>query len=70
MLYGCFTKVRRQVTIHFVHPISALLKETDLMYLVQQSQQVRARCSKALEMIKNINKNVDKNYEKKVMKSK
>ena len=67
ILYGCFPRVRRQVTIHLVHPISALLKETDLMFLIIKSQEIYAKCSKALEVIRNVNKNVAKNYDKEVM---
>ena len=67
MLYGCFTKVRQQVTIHLVHPISALLNENDLMFLIRKSVEVHLKCSKALETIKNINKNLGKNYDRKVM---
>ena len=67
ILYGCFPQVRRQATIHLVHPISAMLKEADLMFLIRKSQETYTKCSKALKVIKNINKNVAKNYDKQVI---
>ena len=67
VLYGCFNEVRRRVSVHLVHPISSLLKETDLMFLIRKSMEVQAECSRTLEIIKKINKNISKNYDRKVM---
>ncbi|CAB3996446.1 Hypothetical predicted protein [Paramuricea clavata] len=66
ILYGCFIKVRRQVTIHLVHPISVVLNDSDLMFLIRKSEEVHTKCSKALKEIKNTNKNVGINYDRKI----
>ena len=67
ILYGCFIKVRRQVTIHLVHPISVVLNDSDLMLLIRKSEEVHTKCSKALKEFKNTNKNVGINYDRKVV---
>ena len=67
ILYGCFIKVLRQVTIHLVHPISVVLNDSDLMFLIRKSEEVHTKCSKALKEIKNTNKNVGINYDRKVV---
>ena len=37
------------------------------MFLIVKSQEIYAKCSKALEVIRNVNKNVAKNYDKEVI---
>ena len=66
ILYGCYTRLRHQISIHLVHPIPSLLKESDLMFLITKSQEIHVKCSKALETITNINNNADKNYDRKI----